>query len=177
MIMSGWPIYTIMNSSSGRPCWSVHGSGRVCPGSASSRSRCALTGILETRVPFPQILAFLGGARFIAGAEKFLELLGYGLVPGPTLKKPCATFVRSEGRTANTDFLPAVSPDSFGRTLLLAVLTLSFCIYVLFFLFFFNTLVPSTFSSYVSSFWSLTGHNIRRDLNSYYHSESGWTWI
>ena len=47
-------------------------------------------------------------------------------------------------------------------TYLPAVLTILFCIYVLLF----NTLVSSTFSSSVSSFWPLTGHNriTRRNL-------------
>ena len=31
----------------GQPCWSVHWSGRVCPGSSSSQLRCALAGIIE----------------------------------------------------------------------------------------------------------------------------------
>ena len=47
-------------------------------------------------------------------------------------KRLCATLVWLVGRMTNIDFLPTVEPDSFGWTLLPAVLTLLFCIYVLF---------------------------------------------
>ena len=50
------------------------------------------------------------------------------------------------------DILPAVIPDSFWTDTLLTFL---FCIHVLLF----NTLVPSTFFSSMSSFWSLAGRN------------------
>ena len=71
------------------------------------------------------------------GPEAFLEPLavsGLRLCARTCIKKLCATLVRS-----------------VGRILLPAVLTLLFSIYVLFF----NTLVPST----LSSFWPQTGHN------------------
>ena len=45
---------------------SMHGSGRVCPGFGGSRSRFALTGILEPQVTVSHALTLLGGARFIA---------------------------------------------------------------------------------------------------------------
>ena len=48
------------------------------------------------------------------------------------LKKPCITLIRSVERTTNTDFLSAVEPDIFGRTLLPVVLILLFCIYIQF---------------------------------------------
>ena len=50
----------------GRPCWSVHGSGRVCPGSCGSRSRCALISIVE---PLGALTLF-GGTRFTADGAR-----------------------------------------------------------------------------------------------------------
>ena len=68
----------------------------------------------------------------------------------------------------------------FGRTLLPAVLTLLFCIYVLFF----NKLVLSTFSSSASSFWTLPDHNTSfwRNLSSYlkmklFDSKNGFSYL
>ena len=74
---------------------------------------------------------------------------------GPTWKRPCVTLVLSVGRTTNTDFLLAVEPGSFKRTLLPTVLTLLFCIYVLFIQYTCSTY----FSSSVSSYWPKTRHN------------------
>ena len=79
---------------------SVRGSGRVCPGSSGSRSRFALTGILEPQGAVPRTLTLLEVTRFIAwrlrrtflgecrrGPRHFDECracLGYGPAPGPT---------------------------------------------------------------------------------------------
>ena len=74
-----------------RSAVSVHGSGRVCSGSADNRSRFALASILKPRGGglSPQTLTLLGGAMFIAWrlrrlflrwmpmwGEAFLEMLG-----------------------------------------------------------------------------------------------------
>ena len=78
-----------------------------------------------------------------------------------------ATLVRLVGRTRKSDFLQAVKPDSFGQTLLSAVLTLSLFFFNFFFYIYmfclFNKHVPSTFSSSASSFRHLTGHNRERE--------------
>ena len=69
------------------------------------------------------------------GPETFLELpggSGLQLCAQTHLKRPCAPLVWLVRQTTNTDFLPAVEPDSVGRTLLPAELTLLFHIYVLF---------------------------------------------
>ena len=190
-----WPIYTAMNSSTfsqqrrvhalfsmsrwigtqfGRPCWSVHGSGRVCLGPSGSRSRCCLTGILGPHGALPQALTHLGEARFIALGLRYPffrgmptgpeALLGLPRVSGlwswvrTHLKKPCAILVGSMGRMTNTDFIPAVKLDRFGRTLLYKhfYFVYMFCL--------FNTFVPPILSFSVSSFWPLTGHNNLRIL-------------
>ena len=94
--------------------------------------------------------------------EAFLEPLNMS-GPRPCArslqKRPCATLVRLVGRTTNTDFFPTLDWDTPrpavlvgttntdspppGRTLLPAVLTLL--------VLFFNTLLPSSFSSSVSN--------------------------
>ena len=86
---------------------SVCGSGRLCPGSNDSRSRCSLTGILEPQGSVPQGLILLVGARFIAwclrrpflgvcrrGPRHFWErqaYLGYGHASDPPKKALCHT--------------------------------------------------------------------------------------
>ena len=127
-----WPTYMIMNSSSfiNTPtedssqrwagthfdwlCWSIHGSGRMCPGSAGSQLRPSdmnssrqtfMLGVLRPaslnlRGLSPQALTLLRGARFITWylRRPFLEecwqgprhfwshqkYLGYGPAPRPT---------------------------------------------------------------------------------------------
>ena len=135
-ILLWWPIYTIMNSSPfintnpftlgeissqgevhtlysdgrrwagthfGWPRWSVHGSGRVCPGSIGSRS--------------------------------FLEPLS---VSGqwPFTRSHLKSHVPHLSGWWNVRQIPSSSQQSnltvFGQTFLPAVLTLLFCIYVLF---------------------------------------------
>ena len=130
-----------------------------CPGSAGCRSRpsdmnsCrqafmfgrAKTGILEPQGSVPQTLTLLRGARFVAWRQRCpffrgmpTRLKAFLEPPGVSRLRPCARThlkkalcqIRPVGGTY--DFLPAVEPDSFGRTFLPAVLTLLFCIYVLF---------------------------------------------
>ena len=75
----------------------VHGSGRVCPGCGGSRSRCALTGILEPQGAVPKSLTLLERDwvyRLVpaetlfkgmpTGTETFLEL------PSASGQWPCA---------------------------------------------------------------------------------------
>ena len=67
-IGTGSPEFFVTSSQPahfGRPCWSVHRSGRVCPGSAEGRSRRTSTGVLEPHGVDPQALTLLGGATFI----------------------------------------------------------------------------------------------------------------
>ena len=79
------------------PCWSVHGSGQVCSGSVDSRSRFALTGILEPQgtVSSGSNLPWRGygsspGTRgtifrgMPTGHETFLRMPGYDSALGPT---------------------------------------------------------------------------------------------
>ena len=66
-----------------------------------------------------------------------------------------SSFINTNPIYSRRDFLPAVKSDSFISTLLPAVLTLLFCIYVLFI----QYTCSLTFSSSMSSFWLLTGHN------------------
>ena len=111
---------------------SVRGSGRVCPISSGSRSRFALTGILEPQGVVPQALNLLGGVRFIAwrlrrpflgnadGARGIFENAGgvwaTALRPDPP-KKNLVPYSSGwwDGRQ-----LPITSklPDITGRTLL-----------------------------------------------------------
>ena len=125
-----------------RPCWSVLGSGRMCSNSGGSWSRPSDMD--------PDKPVFISGASNPASSSLrgLPTWLQPSLGPKACLKplgvselRPCtwtllkmlrATLVQSVGRTTNTDFLPAVEPDSLGRTLLSALLTLLFCIYVLF---------------------------------------------
>ena len=91
------------------------------------------------------------------GPEVFLELLGVsGLRPciKPTKERLCATLIRLVGCMTNTNFLPAVKPDSFGPTLLSTVLALLFCIVVVCIQYTCST----NFSSSVYSFSPLTDH-------------------
>ena len=125
-----------------RACWSVYRSGRVCPGSGGSQLRpfdmdsCKPAFMSCTprpassslRRPSLQALTLLGGARFIAW-RPFLgkcqwsprhfwshqACLGYSSALDPPKKSPCATLIRLVGQTTNTDFLPAVKPDSMYR--------------------------------------------------------------
>ena len=124
---------------------SVRGSGRMCPGSSSSRSRFALTGILEPQGAVPQALTLLGGARFIAwrlrppflgecrrGPRHFWECrayLGYCPAPGPTKKWLCAILVQLVGRKTNTDNLQAAwqYQNGISNCYIIPV----FCIFVL----------------------------------------------
>ena len=99
-----------------RPRWSVHGSGRVCPGSSGSRSRSALIGILKL------LEAVLPGSnppwrglglsplfrRMVTEAEAFLELPGVSWLrpcARTHLRKTCATRTRLVGRTTNANTL------------------------------------------------------------------------
>ena len=96
-----------------RLCWSVHGSGRVCSDSADSRSRFALTGILEPQGSVNPVLNLLGGVMFITWwlrqvmrSKAFLRMLGVSwLRPWARtyLKWPCAKLVRLVGQKTNTD--------------------------------------------------------------------------
>ena len=99
----------------GRPCWPVHGSGRVCSGSADNRSRCNLTGLLEPQEAVPQALTLLGGDGFISwhlrrlfsgmptGPETFFGAAGRvwatALCPDPPKRRHCAILVRLLGCT------------------------------------------------------------------------------
>ena len=125
----------------GRLCWSVHGSGQVCPDSVGCQSKSPdmdssrpafLSGAprpvsSSLRGPSPQVLTLFVGARFITRRLKH-PILGECWrgprnfwsswtcpEPGPTYKRPYATLILSVGRTTNTDFLPAVKPDSSDR--------------------------------------------------------------
>ena len=78
----------------------------MCFCSAGSRSRIALTGILEPQGAGPTRLTW----GMPTGPEAFLELSGMSVLRPCTLthlKSPCAILVRLVGRTTNTDFLPA----------------------------------------------------------------------
>ena len=120
----------------------------------------------------PQALTLLGEARFITwrlrcpffgechwGLRHFWSCwacLDYSPAPRPTEKKAlCHT--RLVSGTNDKYWLP---PSS--RTWQFRTDTTTCCTNTLFFLYMFclfNTLVPPTFSSSVSSFWPLTGHN------------------
>ena len=52
-LVGGWDKYSSMLWAEIHLCWSVHGTGRVCSGSAGSRSKCALTSILEPQETLP----------------------------------------------------------------------------------------------------------------------------
>ena len=80
-----------------RPCSSLHGSGRVCSGSAGSRSRCALTGILVLQRSVPQALNPLVGARFIAWGLRH-PFLGECWVIFEANWRVCATVLRLDPR-------------------------------------------------------------------------------
>ena len=95
------PIWAVTHF--GWPCWLVHRSGRVCPGSAGSWLKlfdckpAFMSGVprpasSNLRGPYPQTLTLLGGARFITwclrhpflrqGPRNFFEMLGVsGLWP------------------------------------------------------------------------------------------------
>ena len=127
---------------------------------------------LGLRCPSPQALTLLGGARFISwclgcsflkecwrGPRHFWShrhVWALALHLDPPKKWPCAILVQSVGWITNTNFLPAVKHNSFKRTLLPTVLTHSYFVYMFHL---FNTFVPPTFSSSVSSFWLLTRYN------------------
>ena len=115
-IVSG---YRLAGTHHSRPCWSVHGSGLVCSGSANIRSTFALTGILEPQEAVPQPLTLLGEAKFIArglrrlflgecrqGSRHFLEMPSVsGLRPcvWTHRKRALAILIRLVGRKTNTD--------------------------------------------------------------------------
>ena len=97
----------------------IHGSGRVCPGVGGSRSRCALTGILEPQEIVLPGSNLLGGAGFIAWRVKHPSLgecrrrspkhfgaagrvWATALRLDPPKKRPCATHVQLVGRSINT---------------------------------------------------------------------------
>ena len=91
---------------------------------------------LEPQGALPQALTFFGSVRLITWRLRhlffFLEkcwqdlrhfwshrvCLGYSLVPGPTLKRPCDVFVRLVGRTTNTNTkMLSCSPLAVGYLL------------------------------------------------------------
>ena len=127
-----WHLLARAETHFDRPCWLEHGSGRVCPGSAGSRSRGSnmdsgkpifMLGAprptsLSLRGPSPWTLTFLREARFIVwrlrspflgnvdGARGIFgaaeRVWATALRTDPP-KKPCATLVPSVTRTTNTD--------------------------------------------------------------------------
>ena len=129
---------------------------------------------LSFRGPSPQALTLLGGARFIAwclrhpffrrmptGPEAVLEPQGVsgldppkiGLVPhssGWWGIQQIPTFSQPSNLTVQTD------------TSICCINTLILYIYIFCL---FNTLIPPTFFSLMSSFWPLTGHNRNRNRN------------
>ena len=143
-------------------CWSVHWSDRVWPGFAGSRSgpfdmnsgrlafmlRAPRPAFTSRKGPYPQAPNLIVKVKFITWhlrhhyfrgiptvSEAFLEPSGVSeleLFAWSHQKRPCATLIRSVVQTTITDFFSAVEPNSFKQTLLSAVVTLSFCIYVLF---------------------------------------------
>ena len=102
---------------------SVRASGQVFPGSSCSRSRFALTGILEPHGAFPKALTLVWGARFMASRlrrpfirqcqrdqKQFFGMPGVsGLRPWARihLKRPRVILVRLVGRKTNPDNLQA----------------------------------------------------------------------
>ena len=105
-------------------CWDVSRSKLLDAGAGEAysirvmRPRLAYTSSL--REPFPQALILLGGARFVAWCPRRPSLgkcrrglrhlgecwayLDHGSVPGPTLKRLCATPIHSEGARQITIF-------------------------------------------------------------------------
>ena len=153
------PYFTLTETSSQRCarmhlnwlCCSVYRSGWVCPGSAGSQSRCTLTGILELQGAVPpisnppwkhKIYSLAPEAplfkRMPTGPKAFLELLGVsGLRPCAWihLKKSLCYTRPVSGTNDKYRLSPCSQTWQFRRTLLSAVLTLIFCIYVLFILY------------------------------------------
>ena len=133
----------------GRPRWSVHGSGRVCPDSSGSQSKCTLTVILEPQQAVPQ------------GTNLLWKGQVYRLAPEASFFQRNANGVRGIFTAAWRVWATALHPDPrekglvphssgwwdvrqiptsclqsnltvFRRIILPAVLTLLFCIYVRF---------------------------------------------
>ena len=130
-------------------------------------------GILEPQGPFLQALILRGGVRFIAwhlmrsflgemptGPETFLELQGVSELRLCARTHPKKALCRSCPISETNDkyrLLPSNRIWEF-RTDTSTSCTNTLIIYIHMFCLF-NTVVPPTFSSSVSSLWSQTGHN------------------
>ena len=104
----------------GRPCWSVHGSGRMWPASGGSRSRPSdmKSGKLAKQDRQPRVLEVQGLLPGVWGPPILGEcrrspthfrvtrrVWATALTLDALKTKPCATLVRSVWRTTNTDFI------------------------------------------------------------------------
>ena len=110
-----WCVFPVGGSHFGRPCCRLHGS----VGCTSSLE------ILLALGGHPQALTLFGGVRLIAWRLRRLSFgecrgifakcrarMGCGPAPGPTLKRPCAVFLRLVGRMINSRTFSDLSSKS-----------------------------------------------------------------